>query len=77
MSVTLHGTPVSGPCRMVSMTLELVGKTYDYKYVDLLKGGQHEPEYLKVLYYSIFDIEHKCLNNKTGPLNSYCQRTML
>ena len=48
MSLTLYGTPVSGPCRMVAMTLELVGKSYEYKTVDLFKGEQHTPEYLKV-----------------------------
>ena len=48
MSLTLYATQPSGPCRMVAMTLELVGKSYEYKTIDLFKGEQHSPEYLKV-----------------------------
>ncbi len=33
---------------MVHMTLEFVGKSFDYKNVNLMKGEQHDPEYLKV-----------------------------
>ena len=51
MAITLYGTMTSGPCRMVSMTLEFVGKKYDYKNVDLMKGEHKTPEYMKVSKY--------------------------
>jgi glutathione S-transferase len=49
MSLKLYAAPASGPCRMATMALELVGKKFDYKSIDLGKGEQHNPEYLKVI----------------------------
>ncbi len=48
MSLTLYAAYVSGPCRMVTMTLDFCGKEYNYKVIDLGKGDQYNPEYLKV-----------------------------
>ena len=48
MAITLYGDFASGPCRMVAMTLEYVGRKYDYKVVSLATGEQKSPEYLKV-----------------------------
>ena len=54
MSLTLYATYGSGPCRMVTMTLEFCGKDYNYKTLDLMKGDHHDPEYLKVMIFSHF-----------------------
>jgi glutathione S-transferase len=48
MTLKLYAFLASGPCRMAAMTLEFVGKDFDYKTVDLFKGEQNNPEYLKV-----------------------------
>ena len=54
MSLTLYATHASGPCRMVTMTLEFCGKEYNYKHLDLMKGDQNDPEYLKVMIFRHF-----------------------
>ena len=40
--------PGSAPCRLVALTLECLKKPYEYKIVDLQKGENKTPEYLKI-----------------------------
>nr|ACE81244.1 glutathione S-transferase delta-epsilon 1 [Tigriopus japonicus] len=48
MPLQLYAHPQSPFCRSVSMTLSLVGKDHEYKYLDLFAGEQKSPEFLKI-----------------------------
>ena len=48
MTIEVHGTALSAPCRLVYITCEVLGIDYTTIEVDLLKGGQHAPQYLKL-----------------------------
>ena len=47
-SLTLYYFPMSQPSRTVLSFLELVGIKHEKKVVDILKGEQKAPEYLKI-----------------------------
>ncbi len=49
MSLTLYAAYASAPCRMAIMALEICGKEYNCKIIDLMKGEQYDAEYLKVI----------------------------
>ena len=44
--ITIYGMPASAPCRIVTMTTEVLGLEYNYKVVDLATGDNRKPEYL-------------------------------
>jgi len=44
--IEIHGMPASAPCRIATMTAEVLGLEYNYKVVDLAKGDNKTPEYL-------------------------------
>ena len=48
MGITLYGSPFSPPCRVVSLTLDVLGLDYDYKNIDLFAGENKTEDYLKV-----------------------------
>nr|APH81354.1 GST delta epsilon 1 [Tigriopus kingsejongensis] len=48
MSLTLYAHPQSPFCRSVSMTLAILAKEHDYKYLDIFAGDQMKPEFLKI-----------------------------
>ena len=48
MVVEIHGMGGSAPCRIPYMTCEALGLEYKMVNVDLMKGENKTPEYLKV-----------------------------
>jgi len=54
MTLTIYAHPICAPCRMVVMTLEICGKQYEYKKVDILNGEQKSKEYLQVIIYNLW-----------------------
>ena len=57
MVVEIFGMPLSAPCRILHMTCEALGVEYKETNVDLFKGENKTPEFLKVLYlYFLFHI---------------------
>ena len=48
MTIDVHGTALSPPCRLVYMTCEVLGIEYKSIEVDLFKGMTRTPEYLKM-----------------------------
>ncbi len=48
MTVDVYGTIGSAPSRIVFMTCNMIGLDYNHKEIDLLKGDNLSPEYLKV-----------------------------
>ena len=48
MTIEIHGTALSPPCRIVYMTCEVLGIEYKEIEVDLFKGMTRTPEYLKL-----------------------------
>ena len=57
MVVEIFGMGLSAPCRILHMTCEALGVEYKETNVDLFKGENKTPEFLKVLYlYFLFHI---------------------
>ena len=52
MGIHLYGSPFSPPCRVVSITLEVLGLEYEYKNIDLFAGENKTEEYLNCLLYT-------------------------
>ncbi len=48
MTVEVYGSPPSAPCRFVYMVCEMLGINYKIINIDLGKGDNMKPEYLKV-----------------------------
>ena len=48
MVVEIFGMPLSAPCRILHMTCEALGVEYKETNVDLFKGENKTPEFLKV-----------------------------
>ena len=48
MVVEIHGMGGSAPCRILYMTCEALGLEYEMVNVDMMKGENKTPEYLKV-----------------------------
>lgn len=48
MAPKVYYTEISPPSRAVLLTVKSLGLDVEYINVDLLKGEQHDPEYLKV-----------------------------
>ena len=48
MTIEVHGTALSPPCRLVYVTCEVLGIDYTTIEVDLFKGGNKTPQYLKL-----------------------------
>ena len=51
MTIEIHGMAPSAPCRIAYMTCEALGLKYDRVNVDLQKGENKTPQYLKVMWY--------------------------
>ncbi len=49
MTITLYAHPQSPPCRSVSILLELLDVSHEYKFVDLMKGEHEQPWFKQVL----------------------------
>ena len=49
-TLVLYMMDVSAPCRGVMFTAALAGITLEYVRIDLMKGDQMKPEFLKVTY---------------------------
>jgi len=47
-SIDVYGLQPSAPCRIVQMTAEVLGLEYNFKKVDLMKGENMSPEFLKI-----------------------------
>ena len=58
MVVEIFGMPLSAPCRILHMTCEALGVEYKETNVDLFKGENKTPEFLKVPTIFIFFISH-------------------
>ena len=57
MVVEIFGMALSAPCRILHMTCEVLDVEYKETTVDLFKGENKTPEFLKVLYlYFLFHI---------------------
>lgn len=54
MTIDLHHFPGSAPCLSVRLLAGTLGIELNLKSVDLLKGEQLTPEYLKVNAYEIY-----------------------
>lgn len=65
---TLHGVWASGPTYKVALMLALTDTKFDYRHVDLQKGAQKQPDYLKQ---NPFGVVPTLISNKTG--QAYCQ----
>ena len=65
---TLHGIWASGPTYKVALMLALTGAKFDYVHVDLMKGAQKQPDYLKK---NPFGVVPTLVSNSTGHV--YCQ----
>ena len=48
MTIEIYGMDLSAPCRILYMTCEALGLEYTKHEVDLFKGENKTPEYLKV-----------------------------
>jgi len=48
MPLTLYGMEMSQPTRAIMMYLALLGETYDFKRIDLLKGEHKSEEFTKI-----------------------------
>ena len=46
--ITLYGHPLSGNTYKVRLFLELLGRDYEFKQVDLMKGEHKKPEFLAI-----------------------------
>ncbi len=46
--ITIYGMMASAPCRCLTMVCEVLGLEYEFKVVDLLKGENKTPEFLKL-----------------------------
>ena len=46
LPLQVYGMSPSAPCRIVNMTLEVLGLEYEFKLVDLQAGDHMKPEYL-------------------------------
>jgi len=47
-NITIYGVSASAPCRNLTMVCEVLGLNYDFKVVDLQKGENKSPDYLKL-----------------------------
>lgn len=48
MIYVVHGVAASGNCYKVRLLLEQLGLPYEWREVDMMHGGTHAPEYLKM-----------------------------
>ncbi len=48
--IVIHGLTASAPCRILTMTCEVLGLEYEFKICNLQTGDNKTPEYLKVKY---------------------------
>jgi len=48
MAPVLYATPMSAPCRIVTMTADCLGLDYDYKNINLMAGEQMQPQFLSI-----------------------------
>jgi len=46
--VEIYGMDLSAPCRIATMTAEVLGVEYEFKVVDLMAGEHMKPEYLAI-----------------------------
>jgi glutathione S-transferase len=46
--IVIYGMPASAPCRILTMTCEVLGLDYEFKIVNLQAGENKTPEYLKM-----------------------------
>ena len=44
----LYATPMSAPCRIVTMTADCLGLDYDYRNINLMTGEQMQPKFLSI-----------------------------
>jgi glutathione S-transferase len=48
--IEIYGMTASAPCRILTMTCEVLGLEYEFKVVNLQVGENRTPEYLKVFF---------------------------
>jgi glutathione S-transferase len=48
MTIEIYGMDLSAPCRLARMAAEMTGEKYEFHEVDLWKGENMTPEYLKM-----------------------------
>ena len=48
MAPVLYATPMSAPCRIVTMTADCLGLDCDYRNINLMAGEQMQPQFLSI-----------------------------
>jgi glutathione S-transferase len=48
MTLTVYGTSASGNCHKVRMVLDITGRSYQWREIDILKGESRTPEFLRL-----------------------------
>lgn len=60
MPIDLYYIGGSAPCRAVLLAAKAVGVDLNLKTIDLMKGEQMTPEYLKVIFIKAFKSCNRC-----------------